>query len=209
MDSYIQYSDKIIEITDREMSYRDLLIVYQQALQIKGVLDEFEKITDGISRLAGAAYGIINEYNYLTADVGRLSMMLEKLVPTRDYIIGLTLSSFNSKRNINKDFFNIDDIIKVAQKFARIVNLIDKAHENRADMIELAIKYSDESPNWQKDDCVGYMDELAYSHLDSDTLIEKTYRFTGFNYGVSKKHLNSTDGDKWPIIKQLFPENYI
>ena len=38
---------------------------------------------------------------------------------------------------------------------------------------------------------------------------EISYRFNSFMLYTNKTTIEKTDGDKWPILKEIFPEFYI
>ena len=204
-----QTCTKIIALGEKEKFHApDLLEIVQETITLAYMLREFGARHARLPALGAVVHGLRrNPYADVTHDIHQSIKALEDFTPSMSQVI--QYSGYDKKSALNRDVLGIPDLLKAARKLQEVVELVDDAMKNKTHLEKVALRYDDASG--LNKIAPEYADTTMYKFLDPDTLVETRYSFT--DWGMSTYFPNNkakkTDAELWPVLKTLFPEEYV
>lgn len=196
---------KILKICNEipELQINDIV---RLAVLLNDLIQEIEhniNQNENLRTISIAAYGLINNpYKNVIYDLTQIKSKLENLIPKfTDINLSILLENFS------KTQFKISEIANLVLKANTNLELIKKAYDNKFEIQELAIRFKESE--YFKKIYSKHNNNYHYTYLDIVNMEEISYHFTSFMLYTNKTKIEKTDGDKWPILKEIFPEFYI
>lgn len=185
-------------IGQSEISPDEFLLLRKYTTKLIRELKLIRNRSEGLSELAKAAYGIHNN------PYANIELIVDEI------IVDLENNMFGSKKakskptsNVNTDNWAFTRLRDLTNRASMCSTLFTSANDRKEEIIKLAFNVK-KNKHYQLSAC----GEIIF-FLNVDNLLETRYEFTQWQYKVSVTVREKTDGEHWPILKDLYPEEYI
>lgn len=197
--------DETLDMLDLESINFNILI--DIASNCQDIISECSWIKDHISDindLVVCAYGIrSNPYVHVTSNLLYHINALETCAPTLTTISNLR--NFKNNRFIcpSRDKCK-EHLIKIKDAGEKIVQII----ENKDKIFEMALRFDETSEYMKK---LKYDNTSQYLFLDHENLKQVAFRLVNFTWYKSETRIqvNEESAETWPILRELFPEEFV
>lgn len=193
--------DDLINLCKKKtQTYNQTVEILQDLFELNDYLESLITRTKHIPRILMAAYGFRdNKYLLSLTKLKLHKLFLEKILPTHERL--LMLMQYREKVNLRM-FVEVNEIIQKSQEMITTITAIEEIYDKKEKIERLSLRFDENSPHMK-------YQNGQYYFLDVDKMREKVYRFENWEPWHHHNPVNPEDGDKWPILKEIYAELYI
>lgn len=202
----IKVLNKALKLTNVEkLTVTEYLICIYEVNRVVRWLKETEMRS--FRDIVIACYGLRDTTAYETYNVLKSAATnLENDILSLDNIA--SASAHGTSTKLHNNYFNLDKLNSYLLFLKPHVKQYELYKDNSIELHKQALRF-DETSDYEQvvEDVNGH--SIKFLYKENGEYIEKEYTFRGWEQWSSKRRVESTDGDKWPIIKLIFAELYV